>query len=327
MIASYVSRLGQPVFSHLKLTRTTGSLAIDVDGDKVILDLNIAATETHPVIEIHTEREAPVGFIPLGSLGFFVYNFVSEDGHQYRNALRTIADFAEIRGRRPTLSLAPVRTKPRRTYDVISDEYQPEGEHIPILLSRFLAPGGTIRQRDALHSALEEFGEESGLFTNVRVKKLGKSPSDPFRILVAVSGPPFNLTDVGYGVSQSLPVVVQSVLAARSRLLLLQQPEVHLHPRAQAALGSLFCRLLASGNRHFIVETHSDYLVDRIRQEVARGNIRREDICVIFFYRKRALSKTFQLEIDEKGNILGAPHFYREFFVKEETNLITRGKS
>src|SRR5204863_8326118 len=95
-----------------------------------------------------------------------------------------------------------------------------------------------------------------------------------YQILVAVAGRPFNLSDVGYGISQSLPVVVESALGGdSSRLLLLQQPEVHLDPRAQAALGSFFTQLVASQERQLIIETHSDYLVDRVRQEIAKGTI------------------------------------------------------
>ncbi len=103
------------------------------------------------------------------------------------------------------------------------------------------------------------FGEQAGLFKKVDIKKLGDSLADPFQIMVTTNGIPANLIDVGYGVSQALPVVVQSMLAAKEQMLLLQQPEVHLHPKAQAALGSFFVDLVASGNKEFVVETHSDY--------------------------------------------------------------------
>ena len=327
--ASYVSRVGQPTLSQIRLSRSWGNLSLTFEGTKTAIDVNIPASENEPAIEIHSERDTVLPFVNMRSFGFLIFELMSRDPSLRERPVQEmpsrLVHFCDLRSRQTSLSVAPVRTKPRRTYDPISDEYQPEGEHIPILLSRFLAPGGTARQRDALHSALDEFGRESGLFTSVKVKKLGKSPSDPFRILVAVSGPPFNLTDVGYGVSQSLPVVVQSVLAARSRLLLLQQPEVHLHPRAQAALGSLFVQLVNSQNRRFVIETHSDFLLDRIRQEIAKGKMPPEMVSVVFFSRRRALTRVFPLRLDEKGNVIGAPATYRDFFVREETNLLLRG--
>ena len=53
-------------------------------------------------------------------------------------------------------------------------------------------------------------------------------------------------------------------------MFLLQQPEVHLHPQAQAALGTLFCQV-AAGGRQLIIETHSDYIIDRVRMDVRDG--------------------------------------------------------
>src|SRR5881396_1662040 len=75
----------------------------------------------------------------------------------------------------------------------------------------------------------------------------------------------FNLVDVGYGVSQALPILVDTLQRpAADEVFLLQQPEVHLHPRAQAELGSFFVSQ-AGKKRRFVIETHSDYLVDRVR--------------------------------------------------------------
>src|SRR5690606_37052117 len=84
---------------------------------------------------------------------------------------------------------------------------------------------------------LGTFGANSGLFRDLRVKKLGDAASAPFQLLVKVGTYTANIADVGYGVSQSLPVVVQAIASPPGSTLLIQQPEVHLHPRGQAALG------------------------------------------------------------------------------------------
>jgi predicted ATPase len=179
-------------------------------------------------------------------------------------------------------------------------------------------------RRERLVEALAEFGVNSSLFRRITVKGLGKRPSDPFQILVAMAGPPANLLDVGYGVSQALPVVVQSVLAERGRMLLLQQPEVHLHPRGQAALGSFFSKLIAKDAKRFVIETHSDYLLDRVRTEVARSTLRPDDVQILFFEKSGIETTVHEISIDKQGNVVGAPPTYRSFFMEEERALMGR---
>ena len=120
---------------------------------------------------------------------------------------------------------------------------------------------------EALREALERFGRESGLYDEIAVKPLGKRGGEPFQMHVRkfgrrAKGPLRNLVDVGYGVSQALPVITELFRDDETPMFLLQQPEVHLHPSAQAALGSLFCQI-ANWRRQLVVETHSDHLLDR----------------------------------------------------------------
>ena len=220
------------------------------------------------------------------------------------------------------VSIAPVRTKPKRTYDEFTDAFNPEGDHIPFTLARILREKDNSKQRKALVESLNRFGKESGLFEKLNVRKLGSGAGDPFQVMVDVGGKATNIIDVGYGVSQALPVAVQSVLAAKERLLLLQQPEVHLHPKAQAALGSFFVDMVVDEEKQFVIETHSDYIVDRIRQEIAAGKIKPDSVQILFFEKKGIKTTIHRLSVDEFGNIDGAPPSYREFFLREEMNLL-----
>ncbi len=237
------------------------------------------------------------------------------------NILYNLADFLLDNPLPQTLSVAPIRTKPKRTYDEVVEEFSPEGEHIPFVLDDVL-------QDADKRAILENFGRESGLFSHVAVKQWGRKRSDPIQVMVTNAGRPAssaaNLTDVGYGVSQALPLVVQSVLAAPKSRLLLQQPEVHLHPRAQAALGTLFVDLLASNDKQFVVETHSDYILDRVRQEVARGKVAANDVSILYFEREKNGTRIYPIDVDNAGNIVNAPPSYRTFFLQEEINLFNR---
>lgn len=224
-------------------------------------------------------------------------------------------------------SMAPVRSRPRRTYDPISEEFQPEGEHIPFLLSRILREKDH-KQRQSLLSGLLAYGQESGLFESVSVRNLGEPDhlADPFQVQVTLAGHAVNLIDVGYGVSQALPVIVESVLSAKQRCLLLQQPEVHLHPRAQAALGTFFATLVGNNGRQFVIETHSDYLLDRVRQEVAKKTLKPKDVMILYFERHAANVTVHPIELDSIGNIMNPPLSYRQFFIDEDMRLLTRGR-
>lgn len=109
------------------------------------------------------------------------------------------------------------------------------------------------------------------------MRSLGQDDGSPFQVQIrkygrkrTLKGPGRNLVDVGYGVSQALPILTELLRIDPPEMCLFQQPEVHLHPSAQAALGSLFCSIAAS-SMQLIVETNSDHLLDRIRMDVRDG--------------------------------------------------------
>ena len=170
---------------------------------------------------------------------------------------------------------------------------------------------------------LESFGKQSGLFDEIAINRLGRADSAPFQLLVRkfgkrLKGPWRNLVDVGYGVSQALPLITEVLRQDKPNTFLLQQPEVHLHPSAQSALGSLFCKVASTG-KQLIVETHSDHLMDRIRMDVRDGEtaLKPEDVSILFFERDELDVRIHSLGIDEQGNITGAPQGYRKFFMEE----------
>ena len=217
---------------------------------------------------------------------------------------------------------APVRSKPHRTYNPSRLTPDPEGDHVPMYLAELDSQDKETWA--ALKQLLENFGNEAGLFDEISIRRLGsKGSGEPFQIQIRKSGgrlkgPRRNLIDVGYGVSQVLPVITELLRPNASNVFLLQQPEVHLHPSAQAALGSMFCQVAESGHQ-LIVETHSDHLLDRVRMDVRDGKrgLKPEDVSILFFERGDLDVRIHSLRIDEEGNIVGAPDSYRSFFMEE----------
>lgn len=280
-------------------------------------------------------------FLPGGSVADPLISILSYPAYLYLTSASPIAkkdqvelrEFAESWGTalisdselRPFAS-APVRSRPRRTYDPALVAVEAEGAYIPMYLAELHYRDR--QQWDYLKAQLESFGQAARLFDEISIRHLGRKDSEPFQMQIrrydgTLKGPRRNLIDVGYGVSQVLPVLVELLRMdhprnANLRPLLLQQPEVHLHPSAQAALGSLFCRA-AGPRRQLIVETHSDHLLDRVRMEVRdrTTELRPEQVSVLFFERRPLSVRIHSIRIDDEGNILDAPNGYRQFFMEE----------
>lgn len=216
---------------------------------------------------------------------------------------------------------APIQSKPRRTYDHARPVIDPEGAYIPAYLATIARD---TEGWSKLKTRLESFGQEAGLFSEIGVNSYG-TDSEPFRIQVKAQGdikdsPWNNLVDVGYGVSQALPVATMLLSHNHLETFLLQQPEVHLHPMAQAALGTLFCQVAAPGKRprQLIVETHSDHLINRVRMDVRDGttDLKPEDVVVLYFERNGPEVKIHEVTFDDLGNV-DAPASYGRFFMEE----------
>lgn len=218
-------------------------------------------------------------------------------------------------------NIAPIRTKPERTYESHREVESPEGEHIPFQIERIFRKGNG----EKYINTIKNFGKTSGLFSLINVRRFGKPKGSRFELTIRVNGPVRNIVDVGYGVSQVLPILVDSILADRGSIITFQEPEVHLHPKAQAELGSLFVQLVKEDKKQLIVETHSDYIVDRVRQQVAKGEIDNKDVLILFTELVRTTARINEIEIDKKGNIINPPENYRKFFMEETLSLLKKG--
>ena len=146
----------------------------------------------------------------------------------------------------------------------------------------------------------------------------------PFEVDVVLDDKALNLSTVGYGVSQSLPIFVELLFRPHGSVFAIQQPEVHLHPRAQAALGDVFFEMAIKDKKRFLIETHSDFTVDRFRMNYRKNNGHsRLNSQILFFERHNKMNTVTPLKIDSKGNLPSKqPDSYRRFFIGEEMLLL-----
>lgn len=214
-----------------------------------------------------------------------------------------------------------IRTKPLRTYTPGLETRNGEGSHVPFEMAKLYR----TRNKEGwkkLKDSIEEFGQMSEMFRKIEIKSFGSSASDPFQIQFSTEGPRTNLVDLGYGTSQVLPILYLIATGTKYRTQFIQQPEVHLHPKAQAALGEYFVQSFKRTGQKFVLETHSDFIVDRIRNAIYRREIQPEDVSLIFFERVRLETCAMEIVLDENGEPTAPPEAYRDFFAREQLRVL-----
>jgi predicted ATPase len=123
------------------------------------------------------------------------------------------------------------------------------------------------------------------------------------------------LTDVGFGVSQVLPVVTLLQYVPKHSTVILEQPEIHLHPLAQANLADVLINAAIHRKVQVLVESHSEHLLLRLQRRIAEGAVESDGIKLYFCHTQRGVSKLEQLRLDLLGQIENWPeHFMGDAF-------------
>jgi hypothetical protein len=207
----------------------------------------------------------------------------------------------------------PVRGFPERFYSP-DRKWHKSGKHFPAMWRDL----NRVGDEEAKEAALR-FGRESELFEALDVTSISDTvPGAPLLVTVTKKGKKFALSQVGFGVSQVIPIIVESLFDSidkRKPISLMQQPELHLHPIAQAALGEFLYKLAAKGSR-FVIETHSDFLIDRFRANIKEngGKIKAR---VLYCTSSSSGNRCDPIDVDSAGDLVDPPTGYKEFFVAE----------
>lgn len=165
---------------------------------------------------------------------------------------------------------------------------------------------------------IAQVGTALGLWDDITLTD--SSSRDATEVSVTTASGTHNLIDVGYGVHSILPLVHAIAVTDTPSIFLLQQPEVHVHPVAQAKLA----QYMAEGPHDYIIETHSDHIVDRFRLCVLQKVLRPEDLVILYFENNEdsAESEIYNILVDSQGNVMDPPDTYREFFLTETERLL-----
>ena len=249
------------------------------------------------------------------------YGYPNEASIYFQNSL-FLADLElALEERLGSISyLGPLRSPPERLYSW-SGNVPPEvgwrGESTvqAILAASERTLNWKPRSRLApFQEVIARWLAEMGLVHSFSVGEIAPD-RDEYEVLVKTSAraEEVKLTDVGFGVSQVLPVVVQSFYAPAHSTVLMEQPEIHLHPSVQASLADLFIAAVTAregGERRgvqLVVESHSEHLLRRLQRRIAEGTIKETDVAVYFCYSGTRGSDMDRLEIDSYGDIINWP--------------------
>jgi hypothetical protein len=216
--------------------------------------------------------------------------------------------------------LAPLREFPKRTYLWSGESPQDVGKFGELTVAALLASRKTDPEVEiAVAKALQDLG----LIHSFSLKPIAENRRD-YEILVRRSpnSPEVLITDVGFGVSQILPVLVLCYYVPKGSTVILEQPEIHLHPSVQAKLADVFIDAIKTRNIQIIIESHSEHLLRRLQRRIAeeKDGFTNQDAALYFCdMDANGTSQLLPLELDTYGNINNYPP---DFFGDEMGDLV-----
>ncbi|MFF2050327.1 DUF3696 domain-containing protein [Leifsonia sp. NPDC058194] len=204
--------------------------------------------------------------------------------------------------------LGPLRDEPR----VVHGAWDERVQSLPVGIKGELTAEVLTREKDrrivyrdwdnrshrhSLPEAVSMWCSYLGIGDQIRVLDLGKLGRG---VNLEVQGRDRDLTTIGVGASQLLPILVAGISAPPGSIVFVEQPELHLHPSVQSRLADFF--LFARIDVRFVVETHSEYLITRIRRRIAEDRFRAAKLQVLFAEQSSSATVVRNLTVSELGD-------------------------
>lgn len=232
--------------------------------------------------------------------------------------------------------LGPLRKHPQRTYQWSGDTPEGVGQMGESAIAAILAAqseGRKLNRGPGMHR--QSFAEfiagwlkDLGVIHSFVVKPVVEGRKE-YEVLVKIhaKAPEVKITDVGFGVSQVLPVLVQAFYCPPNSTVWMEQPEIHLHPQVQAELADVFVSAIRSRqdgtprNVQLIIESHSEHFLNRLQRRIAEGGLAPEDVAIYFCKREGGVTELEPLNVNLYGDIENWPE---NFFGDEMADLMAR---
>jgi len=166
--------------------------------------------------------------------------------------------------------------------------------------------------------------KELGLASNITAKKINEAHISLHisRHLKSNRNDTVDLSDVGFGLSQVLPILIAVIEANKDNIIYIEQPEIHLHPLAQYKLANILCRYVKKGKK-IIIETHSSIFIRGLQTEVAKKNISSNEFSLNWFSQNETgETSIFESEVDEFGAFGDWPADFDDIYLEADTNYL-----
>lgn len=218
--------------------------------------------------------------------------------------------------------LRPIREYPRRRYPWEGDHPKDVGQYGEKAISALVS--GRIR-RLSIDEQILSWLQRLELIDSYDVQPLSDTGGDyEWLVKQYKGGPEVRLTDVGFGVSQVLPVLILCYYAPEGSILILEQPEAHLHPKVQSELADVLIDVVKNRNVQIILESHSAHLLHRLQRRIAEEDISADQTAFYFCQINDGTSEIERLDVDEYGNIRNWP---QNFFGDDLGDLVEKTKA
>lgn len=236
----------------------------------------------------------------------------------YNNAVKLSNDFYQgVKNNFDNIKyIGPIRNAANRSYEIGSySDVGSRGEHAVQVLAN----------DSELKDVAEKNFRNMDIADTFKISSSNREKSFGFIVKTKIADKGVNFADVGCGTSQILPIVVQSLMPCEESLIIIEQPEVHLHPKVQADLADFFVKVV-SEKKKFLLETHSDYFIERIRYNIMTGDLPAEDVAIYYIEQNKAekCSTITTIDINSNGQYSNLPDNYITNFRLKETRKITK---
>ena len=224
--------------------------------------------------------------------------------------------------------LTPLRGYPKRNYilDYETDDVGLSGQFTPYIMHKYhdsLISGFLPPKNDKIVISRNKFDFSFCVQKWMEYLHFGKYTLENALETIQLNIKDYNISNVGFGISQVLPIIVSGLIKYKNELLLLEQPEIHLHPTAQMCMAD-FLVSMAVNEKNVIVETHSDHIINRIVRRMMENPMTNEKIRIYFIDQDDyGISNIENVVVDPiRGVLIENENFFTQF--ASETEKIVR---
>lgn len=232
--------------------------------------------------------------------------------------------------------LGPLREHPKRIYSWSGETPESVGQKGEFAIAAILAASeqdrklnrGPKKHLTRFDAFIAQWLKDLGVIESFEVKPVAEGRKE-YEVVVKThaTASEVKITDVGFGVSQVLPALVQAFYCPPNSTIWMEQPEIHLHPQVQAELADVFISATQARengkerNVQLIVESHSEHFLNRLQRRVAEGTVSPEDVAVYFCRRNGSATELEPLRLNMFGEIENWPE---NFFGDEMADIAGR---